>query len=82
MESDQWLNRSNDINDIMEQKTKQILIRVSEADYQLLKDKAIEQDRPIAWVAREYMKQGFETPQWKINAWPRRQTEAKRITKW
>ena len=63
MESDQGLNRSNDINDIMEQKTKQILIRVSEADYQLLKDKAIEQDRPIAWVAREYMKQGFETPQ-------------------
>lgn len=47
----------------MEQKTKQILIRVSEADYQLLKDKAVEQDRPIAWVAREYMKQGFETPQ-------------------
>ena len=52
-----------DINAIMEQKTKQILIRVTEADYQLLKEKAVEQDRPIAYIAREYMRQGFGTPQ-------------------
>lgn len=45
----------------MEQLTKQILIRVSEADYELLSAQAIAERRPVAWVAREKIKQGLAT---------------------
>ena len=47
----------------MEQLTKVVGVRLTEGEYQQLQTIATEQDRPIAWVAREYMKQGFETPQ-------------------
>ena len=43
----------------MEQLTKQILIRISEKDYELLAAQAKDQNRSIAWVARENLKKAI-----------------------
>lgn len=43
----------------MEQLTKQVLIRINEADYELLVAQAKEQRRSVAWIARETLKKGM-----------------------
>lgn len=45
---------------IMEQMTKQITFRVTAEDVELLKSKAKEQRRSVAWIARESMRKGLE----------------------
>lgn len=43
----------------MEQLTKQVLIRLSESDYSLLEAQAAEQNRPVAWIARENLRENL-----------------------
>ena len=43
----------------MEQLTKQVLIRLSESDYSLLETQATELNRPVAWVARENLRENL-----------------------
>lgn len=45
----------------MEQLTKLIGVRLTEAEYALLRDQAEKQDRTIAWVAREKIREGMTT---------------------
>lgn len=44
----------------MEQMTQQITFRVTTKDVELLKSKAKEQRRSVAWIARESMRKGLE----------------------
>lgn len=44
---------------IMEQLTEQVTIRVTPEDVELLREKAAEQKRSVAWIARECMRQGL-----------------------
>lgn len=44
----------------MEQMTQQITFRITANDVELLKAKAREQKRSVAWIARESMRKGLE----------------------
>ena len=48
---------------IMEQLTEQVTIRVTPEDVELLRTKAAEQKRSVAWIARECLRQGLTASQ-------------------